>query len=182
MQVSAFVAVSLDGYFAPGDGNDWLHPSAGADYGFSRFLETVDAIVVGRRTYERLRGYRHWPYSDRPTMVLSSRPVNVPVDLVRHVESTRLSPDQLLARLWLDGRRHVFVDGGRAIQSFLTSNRLSHLTITRLPWILGQGLPLFAPGVGEHALEHVSSTAFSDGLVQSRYRLPGADMSAAPNA
>ena len=182
MQVSAFVAVSLDGFFARDDGNDWLHPTAGADYGFARFLESVDAIVVGRRTYERLLGYRHWPYADRPTMVLSSRPVDVPVDLVRHVESTRLGPAQLVSRLAMDGRHNVFVDGGVAIQSFLTANRLSDLTITRLPWILGEGLPLFAPGVGDHALEHVASTAFSDGLVQSRYRLPGAHLNLAPHA
>ena len=180
MQVSAFVAVSLDGYFARDGSKDWLHPTAGADYGFSRFLDRVDAVVVGRRTFERLRGYRHWPYGGRPTMVMSSRFVDVPLDLVRQVEATRLSPDQVLARLVAEGRKSVFIDGGVVIQSFLAANRLSDITITRLPLILGHGLPLFASGVGEHALEHVTSTAFSDGLVQSRYRLLDANMTFRP--
>lgn len=176
MRVSAFVAVSLDGYFCRGSAHDdWLQANgARTDYGFGRFLDGVDAILVGRRTFERLAGYRHWPYGRRRMFVMSSRYVDVPIDLVRFVEPTRLAPQAVLDRLLEEGHRHVFVDGGMAIQSVLKLGRLNDITVTRVPLILGEGLPLFAPGIGEHVLEHLASTAFSDGMVQSRYRIPSA--------
>ncbi|MEZ5740515.1 MAG: dihydrofolate reductase family protein [Burkholderiaceae bacterium] len=173
MKVSAFVAISLDGYLArPNGDTDWMHAGAsGTDYGYTAFYESVDTLVMGSHAFVRALSQRHWPYGSKRVFVLSSQYVDIPLDLVRHVEISRLEPAALVPQLQAEGLQHVSVDGGATIQRFILAGLLSEITITRLPILLGDGLPLFAPGIGEHALDHQESKAWPDGLVQSRYRI-----------
>lgn len=174
--LSVFIATSLDGFIARRNGDiDWLtagEPAQG-DFGYQAFFDTVDTLVMGRGTYEKVLTFGQWPYDDRRLIVLSTRGTAVPPELAARVEVSALPPAQLVRQLEQDGARHVYVDGGRTIQSFLRAGLLDELTITVIPILLGDGLPLFGPLEGDVRLVHMSTHAFENGFVQSRYRLPG---------
>ena len=90
MKGSVFVATSLDGYLARADGGiDWLEDASGEtgeDYGFRRFMSTVDVLVMGRNTFEKVLSFDKWPYGDKPVVVLSSRKAGVPAHLAKTVD------------------------------------------------------------------------------------------------
>lgn len=175
MRASVFIATSLDGFIARDDGAiDWL-PAVGKngeDYGYARFMATVDAMVIGRRTYELARGFEPWPYGSTPVVVLSRSPVAVPQGLSGTVEAMSCSPAEVLERLSGRGLRHAYVDGGRTIQGFLEAGLVDELVITRIPILIGTGIPLFGPLARDIRLRHVQTRSFADGLVQSRYEVP----------
>lgn len=169
---SVYIATSLDGYIARPDGGiDWLSAveRPGEDYGFAAFYASVDALVMGRKTWETALGFPEWPYAGRRVAVMSSRP-RTP----RHGETFHAgAPAGLLAALAADGVRHVYVDGGATIRSFLAAGLVDELTVSIVPVLLGAGIPLFGDGVPEKTLSLQSSRAFGSGLVQLRYALTG---------
>ncbi|MBX3159471.1 MAG: dihydrofolate reductase [Deltaproteobacteria bacterium] len=168
---SVFVATSADGYLAGPDGEiDWLEPvNAMADaesYGFHAFYATVDALVMGRRTYEAALSFPKWPYPDKRVYVMTNRPV-----APRHGERMVFgAPDAVLASL---EAKHVYLDGGVVIRQFLAANLVDDLTISIAPVVLGGGVRLFEGGERKHALELVGTQTWPSGLVQLRWRLPG---------
>ena len=189
MKASAYVATSLDGYIARENGDlDWL-PGGGSDdsndsnedYGYQAFMDTVDVLVMGRNTYEKVLTFGDWPYGDKRVVVLSSRTLDIPSRLAQSVESMSGSPAELVRRLLERGARHLYVDGGKTIQGFLEAGLLQELTITRVPVLIGSGIPLFGPLRWDVKLRHIETRHFANGLVQSRYEVlaPGPD-SAAP--
>lgn len=171
-RVSVFIAASLDGYIARADGGlDWLPAGAGGeDYGYRQFMETVDVLVMGRRTFEKVLTFGSWPY-DRPVVVLSRRGVDVPADLAEAVEVWALPPGEVVRRLAGRGVRHVYLDGGQTIQRFLRAGLVDQIILTRIPVLLGDGVPLFGALHRDVHLQHVDTRVFKDGLVQSRYRV-----------
>lgn len=176
IKCSVFIATSLDGYIARSDGSlDWLPGSdgkgGGEDYGFGAFFASIDTLVMGRKTYELARSFDEWPYQGKNVVVLSSGFVQMPVEIGAGVTGTSASPAQLLQHLAAQGARHVYVDGGRAIQSFLRDNLIHELTITRIPVLIGVGIPLFGPLPHDVALQHMETKAYESGFVQSRYRV-----------
>jgi dihydrofolate reductase len=172
---SVFIATSLDGYIARRNGDiDWL-PSpeggGGEDYGYSAFMETVDALVIGRATFEKALSFGGWPYGKRRVVVLTSRPLPPPPNATAKIEAMSGDPHEIVDALAARGIRHLYVDGGVTIQRFLEAGLIHRLIITRIPVLLGDGLPLFGPLSRDVNLEHVDTRHWPNGLVQSEYRV-----------
>lgn len=164
-----FIATSLDGFIARADGGlDWLPPGGGESHGYDEFMATVDALVVGRKTYETVLGFDAWPYGEKPVFVLSTRPL-APAPARGLVERMSGDPAEISSILSARGIQHVYVDGGITIQRFLQAGLIQRLIITRVPVLLGDGISLFGPLQREIALRHVATRTYADGLVQSDY-------------
>lgn len=170
-----FIATSLDGFIARDDGAiEWLleRDDPAENHGYDDFIEKIDAIVMGRGTFESIRDVKPWLYT-RPVLVLSSTLADQPVpeELEAKVRFSGQSPKQAMALLEAEGCRHVYVDGGLVIQSFLQLGLIDDMTITQVPILLGSGRPLFGPTASDICLIHEETRSFPSGLVQSRYRL-----------
>jgi len=176
MRKSIYIATSLDGYIAAKDGNlDWLtklENPEGSDFGFKEFLRKIDAIVMGRNTYEFIKDYRPWPY-DKPLFVLSSS-LKVKSSLpLPEVESVHLNVKELLSFLEKRGFQNIYIDGGNTINSFLKEDLIDEMIISRVSVILGDGIPLFDKFSGTKFFKHIKTEVFSNGLTKSHYiKLP----------
>lgn len=174
IKCSVFIATSLDGFIARADGGlDWL-PQVGEaegseDYGYREFIASVDTLVMGRKTYELALTFKEWPYSGKKVVVLSSRYPATPTRLAEGIDGVSCSPRELVERLSNRGARHLYVDGGKTIQGFLNTGLIHEMTITRVPVLLGDGIPLFGRLERDIRLQHVATKAYANGLVQSRY-------------
>lgn len=175
MNVSVFIATSLDGFIARRDGSiDWLNEAnavvpAGEDCGFSAFMDSVDTLIMGRKTYEQVLSFGQWPYGTTPVVVLSHHGIEIPAHLMDTVTHSAEPPPALLERLAAQGVNHVYVDGGSTIQGFLSQSLIDDMTITRIPVVIGEGIPLFAPTGEDIALTHVRTVVYEFGFVQSTY-------------
>ncbi len=169
VRCSAFIAMSLDGYIAREDGGlDWLDrvERPGEDYGYAKFFVTIDALVIGRATYETALRFPEWPYAGKLVLVMTHH-----TPQPRHGELfVSGTPREVYETLEREGCEHAYVDGGVVIRQFLASRLLDELTISIIPILLGSGIRLFDPDVGEHALELLESRSWPSGLVQVRYR------------
>jgi len=165
----------MDGYLARADGGiDWLEDASGEtgeDYGFRRFFSTVDVLVMGRNTFEKVLTFDKWPYGDKPVVVLSNRKASVPEHLAKTIEFTSGSPGELVKRLSERGAKHLYIDGGLTIQQFLQAGLIHNLTIARIPILLGSGIPLFGPLSKDIQLRHIQTRSYPNGLVQSEYEV-----------
>jgi dihydrofolate reductase len=170
IRASVFIATSLDGFIAREDGGlDWLPIGGGEPYGYDEFIATVDAIVMGRKTFEIVLGFDPWPYKPKPVIVLSSRPETLRAPKGVACEFMGGSPQEIVDRLAKRGLKHLYIDGGVTIQRFLTAGLIQRMIITRIPVLLGSGVPLFGPLPHDVRLRHVATHAFSSGPVQSEY-------------
>jgi dihydrofolate reductase len=172
-----FIATSLDGFIARTDGSlDWLvSPAhAGEDHGYDAFMRDIDAIVMGRGTYEAVLAFDPWPY-DKPVLVLSRSLASTPVpDALRgKVTFADLSPQAAMDHLGQQGAARVYVDGGQIVQSFLRAGLVADTVLSRIPVLIGTGRSLFGAIDRDISLSHQGTTAFPSGLVQSRYKLAG---------
>lgn len=177
MKASVFVATSLDGYIARPNGDlDWLPANGeafeGEDYGFTEFINTVDAHVIGRRTFEKVLTFAGpWPYGQKPVIVLTSRTTGLPSLPAPTVEYMRGSPSEIVIRMDQRGARHLYVDGGITVQRFLEARLIQCLIINRIPIILGSGIPLFGPVKGDIKLRPVWTRQYPAGFVQTEYQV-----------
>lgn len=175
----AFIATTLDGFIARTDGAiDWLDDAQhlipdGEDCGYHAFMASIDAIVLGRHTFEQVLDFDPWPYGAMPVYVLSRAPVPIPAALATTVRSFQGTVEGLVALLGGQGFRQLYVDGGLTIQAFLRSGLLDEITITTVPILLGSGRPLFGPLPQDVALTLIRSRAYEFGFVQSTYRVDG---------
>lgn len=169
MKASVFVGISLDGFIARLDGSfDFLPAGGGETHGYDEFMATVDGLVISRKTFETALGFDAWPYGKKPVFVLSSRPVAAaPPGAV--VEGMSGAPTDIVSQLEARGIQHVYVDGGITIQRFLRAGLIHRLIITRVPVLIGTGIPLFGPLQRDILLTHVGTRQFAGGLVQSEY-------------
>lgn len=164
-----YIATSVDGFIARPDGGlDWLKrvEVEGQDYGYQRFFDSIDALVIGRGTYDVVRAFETWPYGDKRCVVMTHRPV-APRGKEEFFSG---EPAALLERLGAEGVKRVYVDGGVVIGQFLAAGLIDELTISQIPVLLGRGLPLFTAAV-EKDLTLLESRSFPSGLVQSRWRV-----------
>jgi len=174
MTASVFVGTSVDGFIARADGRlDWLPAGGGEPHGYDEFIATVDAIVIGRNTFETVLAFDSWPYGDKRVVILSSRPLDLSAAMARGgaVEQMGGSPAEVVARLAASGAHHVYVDGGITIQRFLREGLIDRLVITRVPVLIGEGIPLFGALPRDIRLDHVATRHYPSGLVQSEYRI-----------
>jgi len=143
-----YIATSLDGYIADKDGGlDWLHSIPNpeqSDFGFGEFMSGVDAIVMGRNTFETVCGFDvPWPYPV-PTFVMSRTLKEIPSAYKDKVDLIDGSPQEIMDQLHSKGFDNLYIDGGITIQSFLAEDLIDELTITTIPVLLGDGIPLFS--------------------------------------
>ena len=172
MKVSVFIATSLDGFIARADdGLDWLPEDGGEPHGYDEFIATIDALVIGRRTYETVLTFDTWPYGERRVVVLSSQPL-ADSTAGGAVERMGGTPKEIVTRLEAQGIRHIYLDGGITIQRFLREGLVHRIILTRVPVLLGDGIPLFGTLPRELRFRHVGTRSFASGLVQSEYELP----------
>ncbi len=175
---SVFLGMSVDGFIARPDGDlAWLtggedaggapDDGEGGDFGFAEFVSGIDALVMGRSTYEVIAPLAEWPYQGKPV----------------HVISTTLEPgadaritvhrsfDEAVAALTAAGYRRVYVDGGRTVHDFLAAGLVGDLTLSRVPVLIGEGHTPFGPLPADVPLEHVRTRTFRGGMVQTTYRV-----------
>ena len=169
MKASVFIATSLDGFIARANGElDWLPAGGGEEHGYDAFIATVDALVIGRKTYETVLSFDTWPYGGKPVYVLSTSAL-APAPPGAAVEHLSGAPAEIVAQLAARGVGHVYVDGGITIQGFLEAGLIQRLIITRIPVLLGGGIPLFGALTRDIVLRHVGTRQYASGLVQSEY-------------
>ena len=169
-----YTATSLDGFIATNDGRiDWLEEIPNpekSDFGFAAFMKGIDALVMGRKTFEKVLTFSNWPY-ERPVYVLTRNKskLNVPCKLETKVEFVSGSPRSVVVYLNELGHHNLYIDGGITIQGFLAEDLIDEMILTRVPLLLGSGIPLF--GVLNQTLhfKHISTEVFNDTLVKSHY-------------
>ena len=172
MTVSVFVGTSVDGFIARANGDlDFLPEGGGEPHGYNEFIASVDAIVIGRKTFEKVLTLGPWPYGEKRVVVLSSRPVDLSAAAGGVVEQMAGLPVQIVSQLAARGIRHVYVDGGITIQGFLRAGLIQRLIITRVPVLIGDGIPLFGILPRDIRLRHVATRHYPSGLVQSEYEV-----------
>src|SRR6266850_2271464 len=170
MMASVFIGTSVDGFIARPSGDlDWLPPGGGEPHGYDEFIASVDALVIGRKTFEKVLTFEAWPYGDKRVVVLSSRPVDLSAARGGVVEQMSGSPAEIVSQLAASGAHHLYVDGGITIQGFLRAGLIQRLIITRVPVLIGEGVPLFGTLPRDLRLTHVATRHYPSGLVQSEY-------------
>lgn len=181
LRATAFLALSVDGYIARRDGRiDWLEAAqaripAGEDCGFQTFFGSVDTLVMGRKTFETVQAFGFWPYGETPVVVLSRRGIALSEGVPDTVSVTGEGPAALVERLAAAGRRHLYVDGGQVVGSFLAAGLIDSLVLTTVPVLLGEGTPLVGTLPGDVWLEPLDTRAYPFGLVQTSYRVVRGD-------
>jgi dihydrofolate reductase len=172
MTVSIFIGTSLDGFIArPNGALDFLPVDGGEPHGYNEFIASVDALVIGRNTFETVLAFPEWPYGKKRVVVLSSRPIDFSAVRGGVVEQMSGAPAEIVAKLATTGAHHLYVDGGLTIQRFLRAGLVQRLIITRVPVLIGEGIPLFGTVPHDIRLRHVSTQNYSSGLVKSEYEV-----------
>jgi dihydrofolate reductase len=170
-----FIATSLDGLIARSDGSiDWLERPGleTEDHGFEEMMASVDGLIMGRGTYEKVLEFGEWPY-EKPVIVLtrSLKAADIPKHLQNKLRFSVLPPKELMDELAAMGWKRAYVDGGKLIQSFLAAGLIEDMVITRIPVLIGTGRALFGAVPKDVELEHIETQSFKSGLVSSRYRV-----------
>ena len=165
-----FIGTSLDGFIARDNGDlEWLTDTdlEMSDTGYDEFFASVDAMVIGRNTYDTIAGFEEWPYGGKRVLVLSRTLTDVkgPQTSVHH------DIDDAIATLAAEGAKAVYVDGGKTIQEFLRRGLIGEITISRAPVLIGSGIPLFGPLDADVHLTHKQTKDLGAGFVQSTYEV-----------
>lgn len=177
MPAHVFIATSLDGFIARPNGDiDWLPGAADAgqaepeDHGYEAFMATVDAVVMGRHTFEKVLTFGGWHFT-KPVVVLSSADVAIAPELAGKVFAMRGTPAEVVRACAARGWNSLYVDGGITVQRFLAAGLVERVILTRIPVLIGAGLPLFGAVPHDIPLTHVRTESYASGLVQSEYRV-----------
>lgn len=173
IKLSVFCGVSVDGFLArPDDALDFLHTGEQEPHGFKEFLASVDVVVIGRRTFDVVLKLGHLGlYGRKPVVVLSSRPLDFSSVKGGVVEQMSGEPAEIVKQLKSRGFQHAYIDGGITIQRFLAAGCIDRLVITRVPVLIGAGIPLFGSLPRDISLRHVATRSYNSGLVQSEYEI-----------
>ena len=170
MKCSVFVGTSVDGFIARQTGAfDFLPAGGGEPHGYKEFIASVDTIVIGRNTFEIVLPFDPWPYGKKRVVVLSSRPLDFSAVKGGKVEQMSGPPAEIVAKLAATGAKHLYIDGGITVQRFLRAGLIQRIIITRVPVLIGEGIPLFGSLPHDVKLEHVATRSYASGLVQSEY-------------
>jgi dihydrofolate reductase len=171
MKTIVYIGTSLDGFIARKDGDiDWLTKFANdeATRSYEEFMKRIDSIIIGRGTFEKVLTFPSWPY-DKKVFVLSKSIKQVPEIVKDKVTILSLAPKDLLNYLSGKGFSSVYIDGGKVIQAFLKEDMIDELIISKVPILIGNGIPLFGYLDTDLHFEHVRTEVVSNGLVKSYY-------------
>jgi dihydrofolate reductase len=172
MRASVFVGTSVDGFIARHNGDfDFLPEGGGEPHGYDEFMSSVDVLVIGRNTFEKVLTFDKWPYADKRVVVLSSSGIDASNVRGATIEHMSGSPAAITERLAASGASHAYVDGGITVQRFLRARLIQRLIVTRVPVLIGQGIPLFGSLPQDVQLRHVHTTTYPSGLVKSEYEV-----------
>ena len=172
MMASVFVGTSVDGFIARLNGDlDFLPEGGGEPHGYEEFMAGVDALVIGRKTFETVAAFDEWPYGSRRVVVLSSHEIDLSAVTAGTVEHMGGPPAEIVARLAASGAQHLYIDGGITIQGFLRAGLIQRLVVTRVPVLIGEGIPLFGALPHDMRLRHIATRHYPSGLVQSEYQV-----------
>lgn len=172
-KLSLFIATSLDGYIAkPNDDLSFLKlvEKEGEDYGYQEFAETIDTLIIGRRTYDYVvkeMGASYYDNGERDVYVITrtERP-----NLGKTTFYTG-SLAELVQQLKSQNGKNIYCDGGaEIIDDLLKHDLIDEFIISVIPVLLGNGTRLFKDGRPEQILELVKAKAFETGLVQLNYK------------
>lgn len=181
MKCSVYIATSVDGFIAKPDGNvDWLHTAGNLeadmgteDMGFKAFMDSVDCMIMGRKCLEMISDMNltpeQWFYGDMRIVALSNTVTETPDNLRGKVEMYSGDVNTLLARLENEGFKHAYIDGGKTIQSFINLRLIDEIIITKVPVLLGEGIPLFGKTLKDIKLGKARASAFANDFVQVKY-------------
>ncbi len=169
-KVILYIAMSLDGFIAKTDGDIGFLSQVeheGEDYGYSEFIETVDTIILGRKTYDKIRSMGiESPYGERQVFVLTRNP-NPALDKITFYSG---SLPQLISILKSKSGKNIYCDGGaETVQQLLQDDLIDEFIISIIPILLGDGISLFNKSFQEKKLQLVKSESFEKGLVQLHY-------------
>ncbi len=171
MKTIVYIGTSLDGFIARKDGDiDWLTQFANdeAIHAYEQFMSRIDAIVIGKGTFEKVLTFPSWPY-EKKVFVLSTSIKQVP-DIVREkVTILSMKPRELLSKLSSKGFSSIYVDGGKVIQRFLKEDLIDELIISKTPMLIGSGIPLFGYLDTDLQFKHMRTEVSTNGLVRSYY-------------
>lgn len=176
-KVSVFIGMSLDGFIARKDGDiKWLDNenkkvTYEEDFGFTNFMQSVDALIMGRNTYEQVLTFDNWPYKVKSIIVLSTKDIRIPSKLTKTVTISQESPKELIGQLSNQGIKHIYVDGGITIQNFLSEGLVDEITVTIVPIIIGEGKSFVKSLPKDILLIHLKTTVFEFGFIQIKYRI-----------
>lgn len=175
MKSTVYMAMSLDGFIARENGDlDWL-PAFGAndeDYGYHAFMDTVDALVMGRNTFAKVLSFGvDWPYGSKPVIVLSSQPYEIPVTLPDSVENLHGDMGDIVAGLLQRGFENLYVDGARTAQIFLNNDLIDRYILAIIPVLIGSGISLFGQLQQDKKLSLVDHRSWPSGLLQLTYEV-----------
>ena len=165
--------MSVDGFLArPDDALDFLHTGEQEPHGFKEFLASVDVVVIGRRTFDVVLELGQLAiYDTKPVVVLSSRPIDFSSVKGGVVEQMSGEPAEIVKQLKSRSFKHAYIDGGITIQQFLAAGCIDRMVITRVPVLIGAGVPLFGPLPRDISLRHIATRSYNKGLVQSEYEI-----------
>lgn len=159
MQIVYYVATSLDGFIAtPEGGIDWLKPfeASGEDHGYGEFYASVEAVLLGRATYEQALAFPEWPFAGKPYWVFSRANGNTPAAVVKEMQARGLR------RAWLVG-------GGKLAAAFRAERLITEYIVSVVPVLLGAGIPLFDGPGAQQPLRFSGAKSYPTGIVQVRY-------------
>jgi len=171
MKTIVYIGTSLDGFIAREDGDiDWLTQFANEEaiHSYEAFIKRIDAIIIGRGTFEKVLGFPYWPYQKK-VFLLSTTMQQVPEHVKEKVTLISMPPGELLKHLSREGFSGIYVDGGKVIQGFLKEDLIDELIISKVPVLIGNGIPLFGYLDTDLRFEHIQTESCSNGLVRSHY-------------
>lgn len=171
---SVFIATSIDGFIADKNGNiDFLNSIPNPDQqdmGFVEFTSKIDALVMGRTTFETVCGFGGiWPYQQH-VYVLSNTLTEVPDDFKDKASVVNGPILQVVEKIHQNGHLRLYIDGGSTIQSFLKEDLIDELIISTIPIILGGGHPLFSELNTPLNFEFIETKTFLNQITQTKYQ------------
>jgi dihydrofolate reductase len=172
MKIKVFIGTSLDGFIARRNGDiDWLTSFANEEAvrAYEEFIADIDAHVIGRGTFEKVLEFPDWPFH-REVFVLSNSLKSIPDNLMGKASILAIRPPaEVVAFLEAKGFKNAYIDGGKVIQDFLRANLIDEVTISHVPVLIGDGIPLFGLLDSDIALTHLATQVYSNGLVRTKY-------------
>ncbi|MFZ4771062.1 MAG: dihydrofolate reductase family protein [Ferruginibacter sp.] len=169
-KVILYIAMSLDVYIAGPSGEIEFLSSmdkAGEDYGYANFLKEIDTIIIGRKTFDKLKemGYQY-PHTDKKVYIIT----HTTKPDIGTFEYYTGNLTTLISKIKNLPGKHIYCDGGADLATaLLQENLIDEILISIIPMVLGEGIRLFKSGIPSQRLKLLETKYFEKGLVRLHY-------------